>query len=64
MKTREIACQHYIHEHNCDLGKEAEFYGHCQTCKTYSAKRGGCPARVDRRKQKMNKIIKKESREY
>ena len=35
MKTREIACQHYIHEHNCDLGKEAEFYGHCQTCKNY-----------------------------
>ena len=60
MKTREIACQHYIHEHNCDLGKEAEFYGHCQTCKTYSAKRGGKVARTDNRKQKLDRIMRKE----
>ena len=60
MKTREIACQHYIHEHNCDLGKEAEFYGHCQTCKTYSAKRGGKAARTDNRKQKLDRIMRKE----
>ena len=63
-KTREIACIHYINEGNCDLGKDATFRGHCQTCPTYSAKKGGRPARTDRRKQKMNKIIKKESREY
>ena len=60
MKTREIACQHYIHEHNCDLGKEAEFCGHCQTCKTYSAKRGGKAARTDNRKQKLDRIMRKE----
>lgn len=60
MKTREIACQHYIYEHNCDLGKEAEFYGHCQTCKTYSAKRGGKAARTDNRKQKLDRIMRKE----
>lgn len=60
MKDREIACQHYIHEHNCDLGKEAEFYGRCQTCKTYSAKRGGKAARTDNRKQKLDRIMRKE----
>ena len=60
MKTREIACQHYIHEHNCDLGKEAEFYGHCQICKTYSAKKGGKAARTDNRKQKLDRIMRKE----
>lgn len=63
-RTREIACIHYIHEHNCDLGKEAEFYGHCQICKSYSAKKGGRPARVDRRKQKQEKINKKELKSY
>ena len=46
-KERLIACQHYINEGNCDLGKECEFWGHCQTCKTYKATPGGKPARVD-----------------
>ena len=64
MRDREIACQHYVCEGKCKLGKDATFRGHCQTCPTYSAKKGGRPARVDRRKQKINKIIKKESREY
>ena len=59
-KTREIACIHYIHEHNCDLGKEAEFYGHCQTCKTYKKRPGGKAARTDNRKQKLDRIMRKE----
>ena len=59
-KTREIACIHYIHEHNCDLGKEAEFYGHCQKCKNYKKIAGGKPARTDNRKQKLNRIMRKE----
>lgn len=63
-KTREIACIHYKCEHNCDLGRDAEFRGLCQTCPTYSAKKGGRPARVDRRKQKQEKINKKELRNY
>ena len=59
-KTREIACKHYIHENNCDLGKEAEFYGHCQTCKAYSAIAGGKPARTDNRAKKLDRIMRKE----
>ena len=36
-KTRELPCIHYVCANQCDLGKEAEFYGLCQTCKSYSA---------------------------
>lgn len=64
MRDREIACIHYIHNGNCDLGKKAEFYGLCQTCKSYSAKRGSQPARTDNRKQKMERIMKKERNRY
>lgn len=63
-KTREIVCIHYQYEGCCDLGKKACFRGLCQTCPTYSAKKGGRPARVDRRKQKQEKINKKELKNY
>lgn len=59
-KTREIACVHYICEGNCDLGKEGTFRKHCQICKTYKKIPGGKPARTDNRRQKMDKINKKE----
>lgn len=59
-KTREIACIHYVCNGKCDLDKEADFYGHCQTCKTYRAKPGGKPARTDNRRQKMDRILRKE----
>ena len=59
-KTREIACIHYKCEHNCDLGKDACFRGLCQTCPVYKKLPGGKPARVDNRRKKMDKIIKKE----
>jgi hypothetical protein len=62
MKTREIACIHHKCQGICDLGKDADFYGHCQTCKTYKAIKGGKPARVDNRRKKMDKIMKKEGR--
>ena len=45
---------------NCDLGKEGTFRKHCQTCKTYKKKPGGKPARTDNRRQKMERIMKKE----
>ena len=59
-KTREIVCLHYISKGNCDLGKNAEFYGLCQTCPSYKKKPGSKPARVDNRKKKLEKILKKE----
>ena len=64
MKDREIACVHYIAENNCDLGKDATFRGHCQTCPTYKKMRGGRPARTDNRKRKLDKISRKELRDY
>lgn len=54
-KTREVVCIHYQCEHSCDLGKKAEFYGHCQTCPTYKARPGGIPARKDNRRQKIER---------
>ena len=59
-KTREIACIHYVCEGNCKLGKDATFRGHCQTCLTYKKIPGGKPARTDNRKQKMERIMRKE----
>lgn len=59
-KTREIVCIHYQCKGVCDLGKDAEFYGHCQTCKTYKPKSGAKPARTDNRRKKLEKINKKE----
>lgn len=64
MKTREIACQHYKCHGSCVLGKDADFYGHCQTCKNYKPIKGGKPARVDNRKKKLDKIQKKERYDY
>ena len=63
-KVREIACIHYIAEKYCDLGKEGTFYKHCQTCSTYCAKKGGRPARTDKRKEKREKINKRELKDY
>lgn len=63
-KTREIACVHYICEGNCDLGKEGTFRKHCQICKTYKKIQGGKLARTDNRRQKMDKINKKEMNKW
>ena len=54
-------CIHYICEHNCDLGKECEFWGHCQTCPSWKRKPGAQPPRVDNRRKKMDKIMQKEN---
>ena len=59
-KTREIACVHYVCEGNCDLGKDGTFRGHCQICPSYKKKPGGKPARTDNRRQKAERIMRKE----
>ena len=59
-KTRELPCIHYVCAHNCDLGKDAEFYGLCQTCPSWKPRKGRRPARVDNRRKKMDKIMKRE----
>jgi hypothetical protein len=59
-KSREIACIHYKAEGECDLGKEGTFRRQCQICKTYRAIPGGKPARTDHRRQKLERINRKE----
>lgn len=61
-RTREIACKFYICENNCSKGREGTFKKKCQTCDKYVPLPGGKPNRTDRRRQKMEKIIKKETR--
>ena len=63
-KTREIACVHYKAEGSCDLGKDGTFRGHCQTCPSYSPLRHGRPARTDNRRQKAERIMRKERWDY
>ena len=38
-------CIHYKFEGEggCDLGKKCEFWGHCQTCKSWKRKPGAKP---------------------
>lgn len=59
-KTLEIVCIHYVNKGTCDLGKDAEFYGLCQTCRNYRKKPGAKPARIDTRKNKLDKVNKRE----
>ena len=63
-KTKEIVCIHYIAHGQCDLGKDASFYGICQHCNAYKKKPGAKPARVDNRRKKIDRIIEKESNKY
>ena len=63
-KTREIACESYICEGNCSKGREGTFRKACQTCGKYRPIRGGRPARTDNRREKREKISKREMRDY
>ena len=63
-RTRERQCIYYEYEGKCSKGKKGTFLKQCQTCNTYRTKAGAAPRRTDNRKQKMNKIQKKEMRNY
>ena len=62
MKERGV-CIHYQYEGCCDLGKECEFWGHCQTCQSHRPKKGAS-IRKDYRSKKKNDIYKKELNDY
>lgn len=64
MKNREIACLHYKAEGVCDLGKEGTFYAACQHCKNYSPLPHGRPARVNTKRQRLERIRRKEKFDY
>lgn len=59
-KDREIACVHYKAEGKCSLGKEGTFRKQCQICSNYKKKPGGKPARTDNRRQRAERIMRKE----
>ena len=59
-KVRERVCKFYICEGFCSKGREGTFYGKCQTCDKYNPKQGAKPNRVDNRRKKLDKIIKRE----
>ena len=63
-KTRERQCEFYICEGQCSKGREGTFLKKYQTCNQYRANAGAAPRRTDNRKQKMNKIQKREMRNY
>ena len=58
-KTRERQCEFYICEGQCSKGREGTFRKACQHCTKYRPKRGTRPARIDKRRQKMDKMLKK-----
>ena len=62
MKDREIVCMYYTYAGGpCDKrGISVHFKKECQTCKKYSPIKGSKPARTDNRRQKMDRIMRKE----
>lgn len=64
-KERTIACKHYKSEGTCDIkpNKKCRFWKEMQTCPTYKKLEGGKPVRTDNRRQKLDRIQRKD-REY
>lgn len=62
MKDREVQCLYYICEGYCSLGREGNFRKKCQTCDKYIPKPRCKAARVNNKKEKLNKIIEKENK--
>lgn len=60
MKDREIRCKFYKYEGGCDMGKEGTFHHACQHCVFYVPLKGSAPARKDNRRQKLERINRKE----
>ena len=66
-KTRERACRYYICEGQCKKGRKGDFDGTCQHCDKYNPLPGSrkfIKKIVQNRKNKMDKIMKRERRDY
>ena len=62
---RVIQCIHYVCEGSCDLGKkECRFWKEMQICPTYKKKPGALPARTDNRRQKIERMRRKEKFDF
>lgn len=58
-KYRETPCKYYICEHECSKSKDAEHKGLCQKCGKYIPR--AKVRRINRKKQKLQKIREKEN---
>lgn len=63
-RTRERQCEYYEYEGCCSKGREGTFLKQCQICDKYRAKPGAAPRRTDNRRKKLDKINKKEAKEW
>lgn len=63
MKNREISCKFYDHEHVCNKfnNRDAEFYGYCQKCPDYVAKKGAAAARPNIKRKKLEDARRKDA---
>lgn len=61
-KDRIVPCEHYVCKGDCNLGRNAEYTGYCQKCNEYVPQKRNIE-KVNRRKEKLEKIKKKEFRE-
>jgi hypothetical protein len=64
MRDRERQCVYYEYEGSCLKGREGTFRHSCQTCSSYSALKNGKKAREDTRKQRKERIYRKEEYDY
>ena len=65
-KTREIICKYYTYAGGpCNKrGISVHFCDECQICRKYDPVKGAKPARTDNRRQKNERIARKEKFDY
>lgn len=59
-KERTIICKFYECEHNCARGRDAVWKSTCQICPFYVKKPGAKSSVVDKHREKLEKIRKKD----
>lgn len=64
MKDRVLVCEHYKCNGVCDLGKICHFWKEMQKCTKYIPNKKSKPIRINNKKEKLEKIKRKESGFY
>lgn len=65
MKERVLVCKHYkCNGGVCELGKTCHFWKEMQKCQKYMPNKKSRPIRTNNKKEKLEKIRKKESGFY
>lgn len=60
-QERTIACKYYDHEGCCTKGRAGTFWHQCQTCNKYDPLKMGSPARLNNKKEKLEKARVKDA---